>query len=75
MLFGKSKEEDKLEKMDRTITELQQSIVTTLTKVQESLAVLQGMVTKQDENLLAISREVYNKQVIWACTDPVHRQD
>ncbi|XP_048728489.1 peroxisomal membrane protein PEX14-like [Ostrea edulis] len=62
LLFGKSKEEDKLEKMDRTITELQQSIVTTLTKVQESLAVLQGMVTKQDENLLAISREVYNKQ-------------
>lgn len=63
MLFGKSKEENRLEKMERTMTELQQSIVTTLATVQESLTVLQGMVSKQDEKLQAISHDVYNKQV------------
>ncbi|XP_062618703.1 peroxisomal membrane protein PEX14-like [Saccostrea cucullata] len=62
LLFGKSKEEDRLEKMERTITELQQSIVTTLAKVQESLTVLQSMVSKQDEKLQSISHDVYNKQ-------------
>lgn len=45
------------------MTELQQSIVTTLATVQESLTVLQGMVSKQDEKLQAISHDVYNKQV------------
>lgn len=49
--------------MERTMTELQQSIVTTLATVQESLTVLQGMVSKQDEKLQAISHDVYNKQV------------
>lgn len=63
LLFGKSKEENRLEKMERTMTELQQSIVTTLATVQESLTVLQGMVSKQDEKLQAISHDVYNKQV------------
>lgn len=45
------------------MTELQQSIVTTLATVQESLTVLHGMVSKQDEKLQAISHDVYNKQV------------
>lgn len=49
--------------MERTMTELQQSIVTTLATVQETLTVLQGMVSKQDEKLQAISHDVYNKQV------------
>ncbi|XP_052718709.1 peroxisomal membrane protein PEX14-like [Crassostrea angulata] len=62
LLFGKSKEENRLEKMERTMTELQQSIVTTLATVQESLTVLQGMVSKQDKKLQAISHDVYNKQ-------------
>ncbi|XP_078337266.1 peroxisomal membrane protein PEX14-like isoform X3 [Crassostrea virginica] len=61
-LFGKSKEEDRVEKMERMMTELQQSIISTLAKVQESLTVLQGMVTKQDEKLQAISHDVYNRQ-------------
>ena len=62
-LFGKAKEEDRVEKMERMMTELQQSIISTLAKVQESLTVLQGMVTKQDEKLQAISHDVYNRQV------------
>lgn len=62
-MFGKSKEEDRVEKMERMMTELQQSIISTLAKVQESLTVLQGMVTKQDEKLQAISHDVYNRQV------------
>ena len=49
--------------MERMMTELQQSITSTLAKVQESLTVLQGMVTKQDEKLQAISHDVYNRQV------------
>lgn len=62
-MFGKAKEEDRVEKMERMMTELQQSIISTLAKVQESLTVLQGMVTKQDEKLQAISHDVYNRQV------------
>lgn len=62
LVFGKSKEENRLEKMERTMIELQQSIVQTLATVQESLTVLQGMVSKQDEKLQAISHDVYNKQ-------------
>ena len=62
-MFGKAKEEDRVEKMELMMTELQQSIISTLAKVQESLTVLQGMVTKQDEKLQAISHDVYNRQV------------
>ncbi|KAK3106107.1 hypothetical protein FSP39_012860 [Pinctada imbricata] len=62
LLFGKSDEESRLDKVEQVVMEMQQNVVTALTKIQETLTALQTVVSKQDEKLQAITHEVFSKQ-------------
>lgn len=63
LLLGKLRSSERLDRVERSVEELQTSVVDTLVKVQETLSAIQGLLTEQQEKVQTLSHEVYSRRV------------
>ncbi|KAL5013829.1 hypothetical protein ScPMuIL_008099 [Solemya velum] len=62
MLLGKPRPSVRLERVEKSVEELQSSMVQTLAKVQETLTAIQGLLSEQQKKTQTLSHEVYSRK-------------